>query len=209
MAEASLHLPMKPETGPVDIAGEEITGPRHACAFFEGLEEEYDVLLPFTAACAKCADRCFHFLDARHKAERVRRLEQAGVNASREPVELRSWEETYLRGGRFVVAKLLEVTREVLERKDGACRARVWANMEWALQDVPLEQELIEYENRLNPLIDRTGGVVICAYYVGRYSPELALGVLRAHPWILVDGKLESNPAYLPAETGTAIKPTY
>ena len=180
-------------------SGAEINkGPRHACAFFDGPEEEYRALVPFTRACAKCGDRCFQFLDGRRKAERVRRLGGAGVDLSAMPVaaELRGWDETYLRGGRFVIDEMLELAREILRPGPGVPRARAWTNMEWAVQDHPAGRELVEYESRVDSVIAGTDAIVICAYQVGHYGAEVALGVLRAHPWILVDGQLEANPAY-------------
>jgi predicted nucleic acid-binding Zn-ribbon protein len=179
----------------------EIAGPRHVCAFFDGPEEEYRSLIPFAKACAKCGDRFFQFLDGDRKSERVRRLEEAGVDmsAAQGNAEVRSWGETYLRGGNFVIDEMLELAREVLERGPGIARARAWTNMEWAGRNVRAARELVEYERRVDSVIARTDAIVICAYRVGCYSAEVAIELLRAHPWILVDGKLEANPAHIPS----------
>jgi hypothetical protein len=188
---------MKPEAEPVDVCAREIAGPRHACAFFESPEEEYRVLSPFAQQCAGCGDRCFQFLDPAHKAERVRRLAERGTDVSAIRDGVLGWDETYLRGGRFVISEMLAFIHDILNRSNGATRARAWANMEWAAQKVAVEGELVEYESRLNSLIEQGDGIVVCAYQVGRHSPELALGVLQAHPWILVGNILEPNPAYV------------
>lgn len=189
---------MSEETIPVDVTGEQIPGPRHACAFFDGSEEEYRVLLPFAKSCLRCGDRCFQFVDPRRKGERTRRLEEAGMTVSLAPggIDLRSWDETYLRGGRFVADEMLELVREIVS---GSPRARVWANMGWAFRDTPVAEALIDYEFRLNAVMESSGAVIVCVYEAGRYSSDVALGVLRVHPWIVVDGRLERNPAYVPA----------
>lgn len=196
MAETRQHQPMKTETNSLAITGQQIAGSRHACAFFDGPEEEYRVLLPFAKDCAQCGDRCFHLLAAERKAERTQWLAEAGVDvaAVQGGAELLSWDETYLRGGRFVIDEMLELIRELVDRGNGAPRARLWANVPNALAD----EALVEYESRLNPVIERSDAIVVCTYPVGRYSAEFALGVLRAHPWILVNGKLEPNPVYVP-----------
>ena len=184
---------MKPETN--SLASERIAGPRHAVAFFDGPEEEYRVLLPFAKACAECGDRCFHFLARERKAERAQKLAEAGVDLSASPgrTELRGWDESYLRGGRFVPGEMIDLVREII---DGTPRARWWANMEWTAQQVVKEEALVEYEFRLNPLIEQRNAIVVCVYQVGHHSANVALGVLRAHPWIVVNGKLEPNPVY-------------
>jgi hypothetical protein len=195
---------MKPGSTSVKISSERIRGPRHACAFFDGLEEEYRVLLPFASACAKCGERCLQFLDGEHKSERLRRLTAGGADLPSVPgaTELRTWPETYLRDGRFVMSEMLELAREILKGDPGAPRVRLWANMEWAVSNVAAKDELLGYESRLNPLIDDSDAIVVCAYQVGRHSPEVALGVLKAHPWILVGDSLEANPCYSPGAEG-------
>jgi hypothetical protein len=200
MDAPSTYLPMKPGTHSVAIAGEDVAGPRHACAFFEGPEEEYPLLTRFALHCVHCGERCFQFLDPLRKEDRTRQLLQAGMDESdiAGRTELVGWDESYLRGGRFVATEMLEVARGILERGAGAPRARVWANMEWAVQHGPVGEALVDYETRLNPLVERSDAIIVCAYQVGRHSPEIALGVLQAHPWVVVGGRFEVNPAYVP-----------
>jgi len=178
----------------------DIAAPRHACAFFDGPEEEYRALIPFVKECARCGDRFFQFLDSSDGAERVRRLKEAGVDVPAMPAqaEIHSWEETYLRGGRFVIGEMLELARQMLEHGPGVPRARAWTNMEWAARHVPGSNQLVEYESLVDSVIASTDAIVICAYRVGRYSPDVVFGVLKAHPWILIDGKIEANPCHAP-----------
>ena len=67
-------------------------------------------------------------------------------------VEVRPWEDAYLRGGRFDKDAMLALIQEALEsgKRDGYGLTRLWANMEWALQALPGVENLIEYETRLN-----------------------------------------------------------
>ena len=189
---------MKSETNATPISAEEIAGPRHACAFFDGTEEEYRVLMPFATGCARCGDRCFHFADPAQKAERARKLAEAhaGILPQRHAAELRDWSETYLRGGGFVADRMLDFLRELVDRANGLPRARVWANMEWAVQNVGLLEELVDYERRVNSVVDCSDALIVCVYQCGRYTADVAFQVLRAHPWIVVQGRLEPNPVF-------------
>jgi hypothetical protein len=188
---------MRPEAMPVDVCAPDIAGPRHACAFFDGPEDEYRVLSPFAQQCARCGERCFQFFDPAHKAERISVLEKSGADVAAIRDGMRGWDETYLRGGRFVIAEMLQFAHEILDRSNGAPRARVWGNMEWAGRELSRERDLVEYESRLNAVIEQGDGIVVCAYRSARHSPEVALGVLQVHPWILVGSRLEPNPAYV------------
>lgn len=180
-------------------------GSHHACAFFDGPEEEYKVLVPFAKECASCGDRCFHFVDPDRTVDRMKVLGEAGVSVSAALgcIELRSWEESYLRGGRFHVEAMLALIREILA-SGGGRRVSVWANMEWALRRAPGVDGLVEYENRVNHTLESCDCIIVCVYEAGHYSAEIAMDVLRAHPWIVVDGKLEVNPLYVPATASRA-----
>ena len=77
----------------------------HVCGFFHSQEEEYRVLLPLTKEGFEQGEKVFHIVDREHRPERMRRLEEVGISpaAARRPdqVEIRPWEEAYLRGARF------------------------------------------------------------------------------------------------------------
>jgi hypothetical protein len=115
-------------------------------------------------------------------------------------MDLLSWDRSYLRNGSFEIHEMLVLIRELFAAGGAAAPSRGWANMGWALRQVPGVEDLVEYETRLNPIIAASNAVVICTYEAGRYSPAVILDVLRAHPMIVVDRKVEPNPLYVPTE---------
>src|SRR5258707_7210174 len=112
----------------------------HVCAFFHSREEEYRVLLPLAKEGFERGEKVFQIVDPGHRPERMRRLEEAGISpaAARRPgqVEVRAWEETTLRGGRFDKEAMMTLLEETLRgaQADGLVRARLAAHMEWALR---------------------------------------------------------------------------
>jgi hypothetical protein len=52
---------------------------------------------------------------------------------------VRAWENAYLRPGRFDQYAIFALLEEVLQadKQRGFGMTRLWANMEWALQDFP------------------------------------------------------------------------
>jgi len=151
----------------VRLAGAPLTRPRHACAFFRTVDEAYRVLLPFVQDGFEQGDRAFHIVDPAVRDEHLRRLEQVGVDGAAAQLsgqlELRSWDDAYLRGGRFDKDAMLELIQEILE--DGKARGfpltRLLAQMVWALEDRPGVDDLVEYEARLNYLLPRYDDVLI------------------------------------------------
>src|SRR4051794_39915253 len=141
---------------PVRLAGSILSRSCHVCAFFHSKEEQYRVLMPFFKDGVEGGDRCFHILDPKHLHEHVRRLEQEGIDVAdaqaKGLLDLRTWEEAHLEGGRFDQEQWLAMVLELLDpaRRTPGTRARGFANMEWALEDFPGVQRLVEYETRLN-----------------------------------------------------------
>lgn len=152
---------------PIRFAGSTLGAYRHICAFFHTPDEEYRVLLPFIKEGFERGDRAFHIVDPRLRGEHVRRLESVGVDvdaaASRGQFELRNWEDAYLREGHFDQDKMLALIQEVLDegRRRGFPLTRLVAHMEWALEDRPGVNDLVEYETRLNYILPRYKDPVI------------------------------------------------
>ena len=146
---------------PIRFAGSTLGSYRHICAFFHTADEEYRVLLPFIKEGLERGERAFHIVDPRLRDEHVGRLESVGVDAGAAQqsgqFELRNWEDAYLREGHFDQEKMLALIQEVLDEgpRLGFPLTRLLAHMEWALEDRPGVNDLVEYETRLNYLLPR------------------------------------------------------
>jgi hypothetical protein len=73
------------------------------------------------------------------------------------------WAEAYLREGHFDQDAMLALIQQVLEEgpRQGFSLTRLVAHMEWALEDRPGVDDLVEYETRLNYLLPRYADPVI------------------------------------------------
>jgi hypothetical protein len=145
----------------VHLAGSVLDRARHVCAFFHTRDEEYRVLMPFIAEGFDHGDRAFHIVDPNHRADHIERLRAAGIDP--EPAETRGqltvlrWEDAYLRGGHFDQNAMLALIEEVLAegKAQGFPLTRLVANMEWALEDRPGVEDIVEYETRLNYVLPK------------------------------------------------------
>lgn len=152
---------------PIRLAGSALGAQRHVCAFFHSPDEEYRVLLPFIKEGFERGEKAFHIVDPRLREEHLRRLESAGIDVAKVEksgqFELRNWADAYLREGHFDQDKMLALIQEVLEsgRKQGFPLTRLVAHMEWALEDRPGVDDLVEYEARLNYILPRYKDPVI------------------------------------------------
>jgi hypothetical protein len=152
---------------PVRLAGSVLDRSRHVCAFFNSKEEEYRVLLPFIKEGFEVGHKAFHIVDSRRRSEHLAHLEQAGIDVAAaegsHQLEVLGWEDAYLRGGHFDQNAMLELIQEVLAsgKTQGFPLTRLMANMEWALEDRPGVDDVVEYETRLNYILPRYNDAVV------------------------------------------------
>jgi MEDS: MEthanogen/methylotroph, DcmR Sensory domain len=178
----------------------------HVCGFFHSQEEEYRVLLPLTKEGFERGEKVFHIVDHEHRPERMRRLEEAGISpaAARRPdqVEVRAWEDAHLRGGRFDKEAMMTLLEETLRgaKADGFGQTRVWANMEWALEEFPGVEDLVEYETRVNYFLPKYDDLVVCTYDLAKFGAGIIVDVLRTHPLVIIGGILQENPFFVPPD---------
>lgn len=152
-------MPVDSSELPVHLAGSVLDRKRHVCAFFHAKDEEYRVLLPFILEGFDRGDRAFHIVDPEHRTRHLDRLREAGIDtdaaAGRDQLVVRRWEDAYLREGRFDQNAMLALIEEVLTdgKQKGFPLTRLVANMEWALEDRPGVDDIVEYETRLNYIL--------------------------------------------------------
>ncbi len=145
----------------VRLAGATLDRSRHVCAFFHSKKEEYRVLLPFVKEGFEQGDKAFHIVQDSHRPEHRRRLEEAGIDVDgaerKGQLEVRRWEDAYLRDGHFDQNRMLALIEEVLQggKAQGFPLTRLVANMEWALEDRPGVEDIVEYETRLNYVLPK------------------------------------------------------
>jgi hypothetical protein len=151
----------------ITFAGSTLGKYRHICAFFHTADEEYRVLSPFIKEGIDRGEKAFHIIDFEQKEEHLARLAKAGIDTKKAQksgqLQVKRWEEAYLREGHFDQNAMLVLIEEVLQSgpAEGYPLTRLVAHMEWALEDRPGVNDLVEYETRLNYILPKYQDPVI------------------------------------------------
>lgn len=117
--------------------------------------------MPFIKEGFERGERAFHVVDPELREVHLTRLKSAAIDVTATQqsgqCELRNWDDAYLRNGHFDQERMLALIQEVLEcgKKQGFRLTRFVAHMEWALEDRPGVDDLVEYEARLNYVLPR------------------------------------------------------
>jgi hypothetical protein len=159
---------VNPESAdPIHFAGATLTRYRHVCAFFHSRDEEYRVLLPFIKEGFERSEKAFHIVDPKLRGSHLEWLESSGFEVKEAQqtgqLEVWNWEDAYLRDGHFDQYRMLALIEQVLVegKSEGFALTRLVAHMEWALEDRPGVNDLVEYETRLNLILPKHPDPVI------------------------------------------------
>lgn len=191
---------MTTSTRRIRLTGEDLGDHRHICALVDGPDEAYELLLPFILDGFAAGDRAFHLVDPEARAAHLERLAAAGVDVTAATasgqLEIATWTDSYLRGGRFDRSAQLARIRRVL--RDGRGRGfpvtRLIGTMEWRHDREP-DIDLVWYESRLSQVLRGTADVVICAYDLNLHSARTIAEVMGIHHAAVVGGVVRAGGA--------------
>jgi MEDS: MEthanogen/methylotroph, DcmR Sensory domain len=197
---------MATSSGSVQCAGSSLGEHRHICAFFNDLDEQHRVLRSFIKEGFEQGDKAFHIVDLERWDDHLRRLVEAGIDVDGAlgtgQLELRRWQDAYLRDDRFDQDGMLALIDEVLQSGSAAGYplTRFVSNAEWTLVDEAGIDNWLEYETRVNHVVARHGDPVICTYDLSKFSASVVMDCMRAHPVVIIGGVLQENPFFVPPD---------
>ncbi len=170
---------MKKTVAPISLAGSQLGGVRHVCAFFNSDDEKYRVLLPFIKDGFECGDKAVHIVNPAQHHDHLRRMTGTGIDTATAQrsgqFELRTNTETYLRDGHFDQHRMLEVFEQLASGNTNSGFAiwtgRLTAGRTW--------MTLVEFESRVNDVWRRHDDVVICTYDLAKFGGDTVIDIIR------------------------------
>jgi hypothetical protein len=187
----------------VCICGEHFTGSLHICAFFDSREEQYEILLPWLKEGIDRKEEVLTILSDSVYDDHCTRMSNAGIDVKQavenKQLKIVASENSYLQGNSFAAQRMFSlVENAVIEAEAGPYGSfRACGDMEWALNNLPGTDELIEYEARLNFLTPNHDCSIICFYDINKFSGSAIADVLATHPYVIMNGKIHRNPHFI------------
>jgi MEDS: MEthanogen/methylotroph, DcmR Sensory domain len=197
---------MKTTVKPIPFAGSQLGETRHVCAFFNGNDEAYRVLLPFIKGGFECGDKAVHVVNPDQHQVHLQRLAGAGIDAAAAQkagqLELKTNTEAYLRDGRFDQDRMLAAFEQIASgnARGGFPLSRIVCHMDWAADDQSHINDLVEFESRVNNVWRHHDDAVICVYDLAKFGANTVIDIMRTHPMVIIGGLLQQNPFFVPPE---------
>lgn len=189
---------------PMRLANRVLGAQRHICAFFHNRDEEYRVLLPFIKEGLERGEKAFHIVDPNLRDEHFERLRSGGIDVAAAEqsnrLEVRNWDELYVRDGNFRKDGMTALVQEAIERgrQQGFPLTRLVAHAEWIVGNWPLDW--VELEARLNYVLPQYKDPFICNYDLAKFGGNILIDVIRTHPMIIMGGVVQENPFFVPPD---------
>ncbi len=191
----------------VQLAGVDLAGRNHVCAFFNTIEEEHRVLGSFYRDGLDRGEKAAHIVDPANREEHLKRLAGAGIQVQAMmdtgQLEVLPWTDAYVRDHRFDQVAMLATVETLLQSGAAAgygLTRLAGHHMDWLFLDKPATYNLVEYEARLNLVLSKRNDPVICNYNPSTFGATVAMDIMRTHPLVIIGGLLRENPFFVPPE---------
>ena len=182
----------------VRLAGEALLEHHHVCALFHGPDDADRLLVPFVVEGLTQGERAYQITDPARRDPLLEQLTATGIDVAAAmlsgQLEVRTWTDSYMRGGGFDGIAQLGYLRDALEegRRLGYPRTRLIGSTEW-VTDEATAAALVAYERRLDEYLRVVPDIVICTYDLNHHPARTIADVIATHPVAMVGGMLRTN----------------
>src|SRR3984957_9703263 len=191
----------------VQLAGVDLAGRNHVCAFFNTIDEEHRVLGSFFKDGLDRGEKAGHIVDPENREEHLKRLAEAGIHVQEMmdtgQLEVLPWTDAYVRDPRFAQDAMLATVEKLIQSGAAAgypLTRLVGHHMDWLFHDKPATYNLVEYEARLILFFSRNKNPGTCNYNPSKFGATVAMDIMRTHPLVIIGGLLRENPFFVPPE---------
>jgi hypothetical protein len=174
----------------------------HICAFFRGVSERDEIMVPFLREGLRAGNKCMCIIDDGVDGVRTALGGDASLaaGAARDQLDIRSSKETYLRRGTFSTQEMLDFWDDSVGaalNEDGFPFVRSTGETTWTLKELPGLYDFLTYEAELNRFLPRYPQVILCLYDLDHFGGQILVDILKTHPKVLMGGTVLENLHYL------------
>ena len=184
------------------INGLSIPPGTHICAFFRGVAERDEIMVPYLREGLREGDKCMCIID--DEVDGVRTALGADPDpaapANDHQLDICSSKETYLRRGTFSTQEMLDFWDDSVGaalKEDGFPFVRSTGETTWTVKELPGLYDFLTYEAELNRFLPRYPQVILCLYDLDHFGGQILVDILKTHPKVLMGGTVLENLHYL------------
>lgn len=185
------------------FTNENVQEGQHICFIFNDENERRRIMSKYLESGLLANEKVLYLVDMMTPDEMIDVLDNLGVDVRSKlnGLTVSQAGPAYCPNGSFNADETLDLIRDFYHQavhEHGFYGARGTGEMSWCLAEGRTdEEELMEYEARLNILLSKVPYTACCQYDARRFSGKMIMDVLNVHPMMIVRGQLVRNPFYI------------
>jgi hypothetical protein len=174
----------------------------HMCLIYDETEERDSTISQFLANSLRSGAHSSYFSVGTAKAAILGRLRELGLSdtlLNESNLDIQPASSVYCPNGHFDRQDMIARLKSTYHRHccGGSRPVFVTGEMEWALASGEnVTDELIRYEGDVTTAIADNPLSAVCQYDSRLFDAATLMGILQAHPFVLLAGQAVANPLY-------------
>lgn len=175
----------------------------HLCCIYKTNDEMYSLLTPFFIDGLQKGNKCLFILGGESQEDIIKAFNSFGFDLSfylsKKSFVFINYKDVYLKDDVFNVTVITSILKkaEAEALKEGYSALRVvGSTLSWAIEETPIIEKLLKYEELVNEFIESSYIIAACLYKEGRFKSETLASTLFHHPIVYLYNKFVENKYY-------------
>lgn len=174
----------------------------HMCLIYNNEQQRRDIISKFLQAGLQAGEKVNYIADLTEPAGVYKWLSERGVEI---PTGEKKGQLNISEAKDFYYPDDVFFTKDIIERignfhqqavSEGYAAFRSTGEMSWAKKKISGSEQLMEYEDLLNEVLDKYKITAICQYDIRLFDTRTIMEVLRTHPIVIMYGTVMPSPYY-------------
>lgn len=181
---------------------DQIPAMTHICHVFCDDEDRNETLLKFLLSSLKIGDCAACYSQKANEREITALLNKNGLSygalLSSGAFTLSNGSDIYLTDNYFDPDRMITVLEDYCQESKELGFPAVWIITEMAseIQTASGGNRLLEYEHKLDVLLDTYPAIMVCQYDARTFDETTILNLKKAHPYLVSKGEIARNPIF-------------
>jgi hypothetical protein len=181
----------------------------HYCGIYRTDDDHRAMIVDFVREGVVRHEKILYLVNITSVDQLRTTLAQAGIDVTtlidKGQLVILTAKEAYLKHGQFDPDKMIDLLGEETDKAlaEGYAALRATGEMTWALAGEPGSERLVEYESRINQLLNGSKKCYgLCQYDRRRFDAEMLVDIVQVHPNVLYgkEGRDNRKMYYVPPE---------
>lgn len=191
--------------GPVEPLEDHSHSNDHFALVYDSTEDLFTTAIPFVRQGLERGEKCMYVVGESTRAELADTMRERGIDVGAAvesgALVFNTVEETYLEGGSFDTAEMMQTYADAIKEATEEFEAfRLAAETTWVIEEDLTVEEFMKYESKVNDIFEGEDAIALCLYNRAEFPSSGICDVVRVHPHLINDHTVCHNFYYTPPE---------